>query len=504
MGAKRTIGWIGVAILLCGGVLGNAWAAGGASEAALSRLERENANLASQIKVLQNRLGNSKSSRGAAKAPVAPANDGTVARLNAEVSKLQHALKAALQKQQDLSARLKQRESGSQRLDDMLSTQAKQLEVTVNENRDLAEQLMASLADQSHLSSELKALQKQAKASGRTIADLTETVEDDKTKIAELEADLDVAKSLSRDARKALGKKESMARDLEKNVKRRDGDIADLKEDVAKEQADLAMREAELKELRAEHATLQKDYALLKETQSDVRNSDLYKKVEKANILVRDKMVELEEERHRLVKENEKLKKRDAGHDREVARERENRQEAEQKLKEARSQEEDHAKVVRALSDKVPALEKQIVELSTANLLLAQKMAEKEDSVRALKVEIMKREHRLDKAERVAQVLEEARDEVIHGNDKEKRDMHYNMAAVYSKEGNCRAAEVEYLKALNLDPADADVHYNLAILYDDELRVPSKAIMHYRRYLKLNPHGPDADIVRDWLMKLEM
>jgi len=498
------MGWIGVAMLVGSGVCGNAWAGEGASEAAINRLERENANLASQIKVLQNRLSNGKSSRGAAKAPVAPVDDGTAARLNAEVSKLQKALKAALQKQQDLSARLKQRESGNQRLDGMLSTQAKQLEVTVNENRDLAEQLMASLADQSHLSSELKALQKQTKSLERTITKLTETVEDDKAKIAELEADLDVAKTLSRDAHKALEKKEDMARDLEKDVKRRDGDIADLKEDVAKEQADLAEREAELKKIRAEAETLQKDYALLKETQSDVRNSDLFKQVEKANLLLRDKVVELEEERHRLAKENEKLKKRDAGHDREVAREREKRDEAEQKLKEARRQEEDHAKVVRALSDKVPALEKQIVELSTANLLLAQKMAEKEDSVRALKVEIMKREHRLDKAERVARVLEEARHEVIHVNDKEKRDMHYNMAAVYSKEGKYRDAEVEYLKALNLDPADADVHYNLAILYDDELKVPAKAIMHYRRYLKLNPHGPDADIVRDWLMKLEM
>ncbi len=293
MGAKRTMGWIGVAMLVGSGVCGNAWAGEGASEAAINRLERENANLASQIKVLQNRLSNGKSSRGAAKAPVAPVDDGTAARLNAEVSKLQKALKAALQKQQDLSARLKQRESGNQRLDGMLSTQAKQLEVTVNENRDLAEQLMASLADQSHLSSELKALQKQTKSLERTITKLTETVEDDKAKIAELEADLDVAKTLSRDAHKALEKKEDMARDLEKDVKRRDGDIADLKEDVAKEQADLAEREAELKKIRAEAETLQKDYALLKETQSDVRNSDLFKQVEKANLLLGDKVVEL-------------------------------------------------------------------------------------------------------------------------------------------------------------------------------------------------------------------
>jgi len=78
------------------------------------------------------------------------------------------------------------------------------------------------------------------------------------------------------------------------------------------------------------------------------------------------------------------------------------------------------------------------------------------------------------------------------------------MASVYARDGKFAEAENEYLQALRIDPTDADVHYNLGILYDDEMKQPEKAMVHYRRYLQLNPHGPDADQIRNWLMRIEM
>ena len=89
-------------------------------------------------------------------------------------------------------------------------------------------------------------------------------------------------------------------------------------------------------------------------------------------------------------------------------------------------------------------------------------------------------------------------------NNSEKRDMHYNMAVVYAKEHRFKDAEIEYLKALRLDPTDAAVHYNLGILYDDELDEKLKASVHYRKYLRLAPHAPDVNDVRGWLLAIDM
>ena len=107
-------------------------------------------------------------------------------------------------------------------------------------------------------------------------------------------------------------------------------------------------------------------------------------------------------------------------------------------------------------------------------------------------------------AERMAAVLNQARDDVQQVSASQQRDMHYNMAVVYAKEGRIKAAEAEYLNALRLDSMDAATHYNLGILYDDELNDKGRASMHYRRYLKLSPSATDREQVREWLMRLDM
>jgi tetratricopeptide (TPR) repeat protein len=135
---------------------------------------------------------------------------------------------------------------------------------------------------------------------------------------------------------------------------------------------------------------------------------------------------------------------------------------------------------------------------------MSARLLQREEEVASLQVELEKREHRLARAERVADVLEQTRSEVEQAQQMQRLNMHYNMASVYAREGRFAEAEYEYLQALRLDPSDADVHYNLGILYDDQLEQPEKALLHYRRYLQLNPHGEDADSVRNWVMRLEM
>ncbi len=261
---------------------------------------------------------------------------------------------------------------------------------------------------------------------------------------------------------------------------------------------------ADLAEAERKNGYLGDEANQLRSRKTDVRSSALFKELDAMNVTLREKIVQIESERQRLSKRLKKLEKRDSAYDDEISHEKRLCQKAETELADLRSREIEYQELVERLTTKVPYLEKQITELEATGQTLEQTLMEREEDLRALKMELEKREHRLIKAERVAEVLESAREDVLHASDKEKLDMNYNMAAVYAREGKFEEAEQKYLQALNLDPLDADVHYNLGILYDDELKSPAKAMLHYRRYLKLNPHGKEADQVRDWLMKLEM
>ena len=87
---------------------------------------------------------------------------------------------------------------------------------------------------------------------------------------------------------------------------------------------------------------------------------------------------------------------------------------------------------------------------------------------------------------------------------RERLEMHYNLAVVYEKNGMYSDAEREYLKCLKIDPKDPGVHYNLGILYDDKLNKNSKAMDHYWKFLTYRPMGDTAERVRDWITKLEL
>jgi TolA-binding protein len=80
----------------------------------------------------------------------------------------------------------------------------------------------------------------------------------------------------------------------------------------------------------------------------------------------------------------------------------------------------------------------------------------------------------------------------------------YAAARKLIAEGRYADAERVYSAALRRTPDDPRLHYNLAVLYDDYLRNPGKAAVHYRKYLQLNPTGPDAALVRAWLTEMEM
>ncbi len=283
-----------------------------------------------------------------------------------------------------------------------------------------------------------------------------------------------------------------------------DSEIAYLQKTGEAQGVTLSKLKSDLAEAEQMKGRLSGEVNKLKNRKIDVRSSDLFQEMESVNIKLREKIVQIESERQRLSKSEKNLLKRDGRFDDEIDHEKNLRQKAESDIADARAREVEYQELIERLMAQVPQLEAQITELTDKYAETRSRLSDREEDLLAMKAELEKREHRLIKAERVAEVLESAREDVLHASDKEKLDMHYNMAAVYAREGKYDAAEQEYLHALRLNPTDADVHYNLGILYEDELKSSTKAIVHYRRYLKLNPHGPDADKVRNWLMKLEM
>lgn len=156
------------------------------------------------------------------------------------------------------------------------------------------------------------------------------------------------------------------------------------------------------------------------------------------------------------------------------------------------------------LLERVPAMEKDLAAVRDSSSVQQRNLEARDREVATLKLEMDRREQRLIKAERMNALMERTRAEIEQVSKKDQRDLHFNMAAVYAKEGRYPEAKQAYLQALRVDPTDAGTHYNLAILYEDVLRDRRKAAMHYRAYLKLAPNAEDADDVRGWLLQLEM
>ena len=79
------------------------------------------------------------------------------------------------------------------------------------------------------------------------------------------------------------------------------------------------------------------------------------------------------------------------------------------------------------------------------------------------------------------------------------------------KDADARAADGDYLRAINLYEAAlddsarcADIHYKLALLYDDKMNDPLNALHHYKRYLTLSPAGSHAAEVKNFMKRDEL
>jgi len=467
-----------------------------------------------------------------------------------EVARLEQELKSAVDSRNALNSKINENNSVAQRDTARiveLEADLARIRATDNQRKKSMDKLLLEIASleetQGNEQGEVRASRKELKKSKDELAHVREELDSARKQIAALKKSKRGSKGASPDVSGELSELKrqndelrSTVSDLEKrlssaaadNSKSNDNSedekalVAMEKEQWVKAKADLEKEishlqktagekekmisslKGDLAEAEQAKGVLAKEAEQLRNRKVDVRGSDLFQEMEQINVTLREKIVQIETERQRLAKAVKKMEKRDDRYDDEIGHEKNMRQKTESELADARAREIEYQELIERLMAQVPELEKQISELSEKSSSTSSLLSQREEDLRAMKAELEKREHRLIKAERVAEVLENARNEVLHESDREKLDMHYNMAAVYAREGKFKEAEQQYLHALRLNPTDADVHYNLGILYDDELKSPEKAVVHYRRYLKLSPHGPDADQVRNWLMRLEM
>lgn len=232
--------------------------------------------------------------------------------------------------------------------------------------------------------------------------------------------------------------------------------------------------------------------------------SDLFRRMEKDNLELRESLARLEAEHKRTVDAQARIASDEAKAKDTVADLTDREKRLREELAAAAASAKEREQKNRDLMERLPHLETNLATLSRDVEAKNAALAEKSREVELLKEELRKREQRLTGAERTAAIMGQAKVEIQQTAAREKRDMHYNMGAMYARDGKFASAEQEYLKALQIDPADADVHYNIGILYDENIGDKTKAAMHYRRFLMLKPHGPDADAVKGWLMAIEV
>jgi len=288
---------------------------------------------------------------------------------------------------------------------------------------------------------------------------------------------------------------------LKSALSEKDKNIEELQGALMKDAliAKLEKAESEIRQLRrSEKAALKDAEERLKKAQTEInRLKPLGKKLERAEDKLSKAESALKEERRQW-----KVNK-DALLDKAASLERE--------LKKARAQVRkiDRHELKKLKIEKAAELKAERLKIRSRENNLAGELKEKKEEisslkskVRTLSKELKYARHAQRAAERNEEQIRKKVDETVKKLNKERLDMHYNLAVVFDNNGMYEDAEREYLKCLKLNPEDAGVHYNLGILYDDKLKDNNKAKDHYETFLELRPKGDDSYKVREWLYNI--
>ncbi|MDP8265962.1 MAG: tetratricopeptide repeat protein [Candidatus Aceula meridiana] len=97
--------------------------------------------------------------------------------------------------------------------------------------------------------------------------------------------------------------------------------------------------------------------------------------------------------------------------------------------------------------------------------------------------------------------------ELIAENQVLKKDtikLHYNLANLFFEQGKYEMAAAEYKRVSNLMPQDAATHYNLAFVCENYLNDKQSALLHYTRYVQLEPNASDTILIKNKISELKI
>jgi S1-C subfamily serine protease len=84
----------------------------------------------------------------------------------------------------------------------------------------------------------------------------------------------------------------------------------------------------------------------------------------------------------------------------------------------------------------------------------------------------------------------------------ESAKVHNNLGEAFRMMREGKRAEGALQQSIALNPDYAEAHYNLGLLYKTLLDHPTKAAIHFRRYLYLRPTAPESGQIGRWLTAL--
>ena len=87
--------------------------------------------------------------------------------------------------------------------------------------------------------------------------------------------------------------------------------------------------------------------------------------------------------------------------------------------------------------------------------------------------------------------------------DRKNVNVRVDMGTCYRKIRQPDRAAEEYRKAIAIDPDHPNAHRNLAVVLAFDLKNKKGAIKELQEYIRLAPHAPDAERIRDLLAKLK-
>lgn len=329
--------------------------------------------------------------------------------------------------------------------------------------------------------------------------------------------------ALAKEKENAIKRSESVSAELvdrEQKIK----ELTDALQELKKLQTSVETEKKQLTEVKSraenaerEHVRLVNELATAKNELEILRRqlieksvptvapaADLFKQVEQENVTLREKLAKSESERKKMESAVSELKLKNKELESAVKMRQTDRHSIEGKLARAQMSESAMSKELTKVREEAIRLQKELISLGLSVTDKEAQLKAKERELKELAAELDKRDRRIEQLEGMYSILEQSRSKVRERELAEKRDMHYNMAVVYTRDGRPQDAEREYLRALEIDPSDAESHFNIGILYEQAFKDKYKAARHYRKYLQLCPGGEDVDTVRRWLREIEM